>query len=72
MLLQNGVTSFFFMANVFCSSVNGRLDCFPVLAIVNSVALNIGMRLSFQIITPAVFGTRWLKALNALGLTSLV
>ena len=63
---------FFFMANVVRSSVNGRLDCFPVLAVVSSVALNTGMRLSFRIITLAVFGTRWLKALNALGLTSLV
>ena len=29
------------------SSVDGRLDCFRVLAIVNSAALNIGVHVSF-------------------------
>ena len=32
------------------SSVDGRLDCFQVLAIVNSATVNIGVHVSFQII----------------------
>ena len=31
------------------SSVDGRLDCFLVLATVNSAAMNIGVHVSFQI-----------------------
>ena len=31
------------------SSVHGHLDCFHVLAIVNSAAVNIGVHVSFQI-----------------------
>ena len=32
------------------SSVNGHLDCFHVLEIVNSVAVNLGMHIYFEII----------------------
>ena len=31
------------------SSIDGHLDCFHVLSIVNSAAVNIGMHVSFQI-----------------------
>ena len=51
--------SFLWLSNIHCvymyhiffihSSVDRRLGCFHVLAIVNSAAMNIGMHASFQI-----------------------
>ena len=40
------------------SSVNGHLDCYHVLAIVNSAALNPGVHVSFQIIVLSGYITR--------------
>ena len=34
----------------FHSAADGHLDCFPVLAVVNSAVVNIGVHVSFQII----------------------
>ena len=31
------------------SSINGYLDCFPILTIINSASMNIGIHMSFQI-----------------------
>ena len=58
MLLQMAVFHFYgcvvfhciYMYNVFIhSSVNGYLGCLHVLTVINSVAMNIGMHVSFQI-----------------------
>ena len=55
----NGISSFFFMAELYSivytyhiffihSSVHGHLGCFHILAIINCVALHIGVQVSFQ------------------------
>ena len=40
------------------SSVNGHLDCFHVLAIVNSVAMNNGIHMSFSILVSSEYMPR--------------
>ena len=40
------------------SSVDGHLDCFPVLAIVNSAAMNIGVHVYFSILVTSGYMSR--------------
>ena len=58
LIAANGMISFFLMAELYStmymyyiifirSSVDGRLDCFHVLALVNSAAENVGVHVSF-------------------------
>ena len=60
-VVANGIILFLFMAEYYSidsmhhiffihSSVDGPLGCFHLLAIANSVAVNIGVHVSFQII----------------------
>ena len=57
---SNDIILFFFMTNIplymyktsslsIHSSVNEHLDCFHVLAIINSASMSIGVQVSFQI-----------------------
>ena len=49
-IAANGIISFSFTANIpLCahSSVDGHLGCFPLLAIVGSAAIDIGVHISF-------------------------
>ena len=65
----NGIISFFSVAEYYSivymyhsffihSSVSGRLGCFHVLAIINSVAVNIGVTASFQIVVFSAYMPR--------------
>ena len=55
----NGISPFFIRAGQYCIvsmrcifihlAIDGHLDCFCVLAVVNSAAMNIGVRVSFLI-----------------------
>ena len=48
------------MYNVFCihSSVDGHLDCFHVLAIISSAAVNNGIHMSFSILVSSGYVPR--------------
>ena len=65
----NGIISFFSVAKYYSivymyhsffihSSVSGRLGCFHVLAIINSVAVNIGVTASFEIVVFSAYMPR--------------
>ena len=46
------------ISDIYCSSVNGHLGCFHVLAIVNSAAMNIGVHVSFSILVSSGYMPR--------------
>ena len=47
-----------YVPRLYASSVDGHLGCFHVLAIVNSAAVNLGVRVSFQIMVFSAYTTR--------------
>ena len=46
------------ISDIYCSSVNGHLGCFHVLAIVNSAAMNIVVHVSFSILVSSGYMPR--------------
>ena len=48
---------------IICSSVDGHLDCFPVLVIANSTAMNVRVHISFQ----TIFSPRYIHSSGIAG-----